>query len=169
MRGPTVSWSRGPMRCASAPDAEENSNIRSVAGSNAIPARRADQPAADLQFVDDEEERNADRGVQQHGREVHDGELATAEQARAGRADRGVCSIRYTNATIPSSEITPAASTAVSVHPCGPGFGERPGRRAERHDREARAEEVEPRSRAGRASPVRRCVEPRRRSRRPGR
>ena len=45
-RGPTVSWSRGPIRWASEPDAAENTNINAVAGSSATPARNADQPAA---------------------------------------------------------------------------------------------------------------------------
>ncbi len=49
---------------------------------------------ADLQLVRDQEERDADRGVQQHGREVGDGELAAAEQRTAARADRARASIR---------------------------------------------------------------------------
>ena len=43
--GPAVSWARGPMRCASAPDRAENRSMNRVAGSNAVPAARADQPA----------------------------------------------------------------------------------------------------------------------------
>ena len=45
-RGPTVSCSRGPIRWASEPDADENANISTVAGSNEVPARNADQPTA---------------------------------------------------------------------------------------------------------------------------
>ena len=36
----------------------------------------------DLQLVGDEKERHADRAVEEHGREVHDGEGAVAEQRR---------------------------------------------------------------------------------------
>ena len=84
--GPTVSWRRGPMRCASAAgrrgtDQHEHGH-RQQRGARLQrrPSRR------DLQFVRNKEERDTERGIEQPGREVHHSEVAVAEQR--GRHER---------------------------------------------------------------------------------
>ena len=43
--GPTINCGRGPMRCASRPERADPINIRMVAGTSALPAAIAVQPA----------------------------------------------------------------------------------------------------------------------------
>src|SRR5207344_384816 len=50
--GPTVNCSRGPIRCASAPELDDSTSIKRVAGNSATPASSADQPAATCNVYD---------------------------------------------------------------------------------------------------------------------
>ena len=80
--GPIVIGSRAPMRCASAPNRDESSSIRSVIGASDAPAAERGVVQRQLELQHDEEERRAERGVDRERGAVRAAELPVAEQAQ---------------------------------------------------------------------------------------
>ena len=148
--GPAVSCGRGPMRCASVPDGADSRSISSGGRQHRDAGLRSRPTAADLQLVHDEEEGHADRGVEQHGHDVHDRERAVAEQRwRHERA--GVWRMRCTNAREARRIATANASDAPKG--CAPAvrprFGERPRARGQAAAASTCAGDVEARAPCG--------------------
>ena len=140
--GPTVSCSRGPMRWASEPDAAEKRNMSTVAGSSAIPARERRPAGRHLQLVGHEEERHADRGVEEHGREVRHREFAPLEQR--GRHEWVVVVHHSVHERADAEQRDHAGDDHAGVGPAvRTRLRERVCAGAERDHRQARADEVE--------------------------